>query len=87
MLLATIAILGPALARLSRLPFFGGEGGPFVIMVSLTLLGTVVVHDLVTTRNIHPATALGIVFPLGLFFACSAFGGTEAGLRLVRWLQ
>lgn len=38
MLLATIAILGPALARLARLPYFGGEGGPFVLIVTFALL-------------------------------------------------
>src|SRR5262245_45317186 len=29
LVIATVSILGPALARLARLPFFGGEQGPF----------------------------------------------------------
>jgi hypothetical protein len=88
MLLATIAILGPALARLSRLPVFGGsEQGPFAAIVSLSLLGVIVVHDVATMRRIHPATVFGIVLPLGLFFVSTAIAGTDVGLGLVRWLR
>jgi hypothetical protein len=88
MLLATLAILGPALARLSRLPIFGAsEQGPFVAVVSLALLGAVVVHDLVTRRRIHPATILGIALPLGLFFAATAISTTAFGVGLVRSLR
>ena len=87
MLLATIAILGPALARLARLPVFGGsEQGIFEMIVTLCLLGAVIVHDVATTRRLHPATILGISFPLGLFFVSTAIAGTEIGLGLVRWL-
>ena len=88
MLLATIAILGPALARLSRLRIFGAsEAGPFTPVVILTLLAAVVAHDVVTTRRIHPATVFGIVFSLGLFFAFNAIVPTDVGLGLVRWLR
>ena len=87
MLLATIAILGPALARLARLPYFGGEGGPFVLIVTFALLGVVIVHDVATMRKIHPATVLGILFPVGLFVVCTAISTTDVGLGLVRWLQ
>ena len=87
MLLATIAILGPALARLARLSIFGGEQGVFTPLVSLTLLAAVIVHDIATMRKIHPATLLGVLFPLGLFFICTRIGATDAGLAFVRWLQ
>jgi hypothetical protein len=87
MLLATVAILGPALARLARLPYFGGEGGPFVVIVSLTLLGIVVVHDVVTTRKVHPATVFGAAFPLVLFAGATAISTTAFGLDFVRRLQ
>ena len=69
MLLATIAIIGPALARLSRLAIFGAsEQGPFTTVVTLVLLGAVIAHDLVTMRKIHgdsvwSAVRSGIVFP------------------------
>jgi hypothetical protein len=87
MLLATIAVLGPALARLARLPLFGGEQGPFTVIVTFALLGAVIVHDVATLRRIHPATAFGIAFPLGLFFVCTTIAATDVGLGLVRWLQ
>src|SRR5262252_7218301 len=68
MLLATIAILGPALARLSRLAVFGAsEQGPFTPVVIFSLLGAVIVHDVVTTRRIHLATVFGVLFPIALF--------------------
>ena len=87
MLLAAIAVLGPALARLARLPFFGGEQGPFTVIVTLAMLGAVIVHDVATMRKIHPATAFGIAFPLGLFFVCTTIAETDVGSGLVRWLQ
>jgi hypothetical protein len=87
MLLATIAILGPALARLARLSFFGGEQGPFTSLVLLSLLVAVLAHDVATMRKIHPATALGIAFTLGVGFLCAKIGATDVGLGLVRWLQ
>jgi hypothetical protein len=88
MLLATIAIVGPALARLSRLPIFGAsEEGPFTPIVVLTLLGAVIAHDVVTTRRIHPATIFGVLFPLGSFFLFNQIAATNTGMGLVRWLQ
>lgn len=87
MLLATVVLLGPALARLARLPYFGGEGGPFVLIVSLTLLAIVIVHDFVTMRKVHPATVFGVVFPLLLFGGGTAISTTTFGLDLVRRLQ
>jgi len=38
MLLASIAIIGPAVARVSRWPPFGGEDSPSVLVVLLALL-------------------------------------------------
>jgi hypothetical protein len=87
MLLATIAVIGPALARLARLPIFGGEQGVFTSIVTLALLAAVVVHHVLTTRRIHSATVLGISFALGLFFVMSAVAQTELGLNFVCWLQ
>jgi len=87
MLLATVAILGPALARLARLPYFGGEGGPFILIVALTLLAIVIVHDVVTMRKVHPATVFGVAFPLALFSLGTAISTTAFGLDFVRRLQ
>jgi hypothetical protein len=87
MLIATVSILGPALARLARLPFFGGEQGPFTVSVLLIVLAAVVIHDLVTMRKIHPATMFGISFAIAVNVITTAIAATDAGLSLVRWLQ
>jgi hypothetical protein len=87
MLLATITVLGPALARLARLPFFGGEQGPFTLVVLLALTAAVLVHDVVTLRTIHPATAFGVALGVGLNIVCTMIAVTDTGQGLVRWLQ
>jgi hypothetical protein len=89
MLLATIAILGPALARLSRWAVFGAsEQGPFIPIVVMSLFVATIVHDVVTTRRIHPATIFGIVFQIAVFSILSnAVAASNAGLAFVRWLQ
>ena len=76
MLLATIAILGPALARLARLPYFGGEGGPFVLIVTFALLGVVIVHDVATMRR-------RFILPPFLE-SCSPWGCSSSALRFLR---
>jgi hypothetical protein len=87
MIVGTVAILGPALARLARLPIFGGEQGPFTSLVLLVLLAAVVVHDFITVRRIHPATLVGIIFAIGINQASALIASSEVGLTLVRWLQ
>jgi hypothetical protein len=86
-LIATVSILGPALARLARLPVFGGEQGPFTPMVLLALLLAIVVHDVVTLRKLHPATAWGIAVALGVNFMAKSIATTDAGMALVSWLK
>jgi hypothetical protein len=87
MLIATVSILGPALARLARLPFFGGEQGPFTGSVLLALLVAVVIHDVVTLRKLHPATMAGISFAIGVNVVCTSIATTDMGVRLVHWLE
>ena len=87
LLIASVSILGPALARLARLPFFGGEQGPFTPVVLLTLLAAIVVHDLITLKKVHPSSAWGIVLALGVNVTFTAIAATSTGLALVRWLQ
>ena len=41
MLLASVAIIGPALARLARWPIFGGELGPFVQIATWLIFAAV----------------------------------------------
>jgi hypothetical protein len=87
-LLASIAIIGPALARISRWPIFGGEQGPFVPLVLLLLVLAVVANDVIATRRVHPATVAGIgvavvvVGARGLLFAFAP----EIAKGFVRWL-
>jgi hypothetical protein len=86
MLLASIAIVGPALARISRWPVFGGEDGPFIPSVLLALLVAVIVHDLVTTRRVHKATLFGCgVLVLGTI-AQQLIADSEFGRSVVRML-
>jgi hypothetical protein len=87
MLIATVSVLGPALARLARLPFLGGEQGPFTVGVLLALLVAIVIHDLVTMRKLHPATTAGISFAIAVSVVFRSIAATDTGLSLVRWLQ
>jgi len=87
MMIATVSILGPALARLARLPLFGGEQGPFTPLVLLALLAAVLVHDVVTLRKVHPATTWGIAFALGVNVAATSIATTDTGTALVSWLR
>src|ERR1700730_9606988 len=48
MLLASISIIGPALARIARWPVLGGEQGPFIPLVWWGLVLVVAVHDLMS---------------------------------------
>jgi hypothetical protein len=86
MLLASIAIVGPALARISRWRAFGGEDGPFVPVVLLGLLAAVVAHDLVSARRLHRATLIGCgVIVLGTI-AALMIAGSEFGMAVVRMM-
>lgn len=61
-LLASFAIIGPALARISRWPVIGGEDTPFVLIVLVALLATLAANDLATRRRVHRATVTGLAF-------------------------
>ena len=88
MLLASIAIIGPAVARVSRWPPFGGEDSPFVLVVLLSLLAALVLHDLVTIKRVHAATLIGgaLLILLGGVFA-GVIAGSPFGLAFTRSLQ
>ena len=79
MLLGSITIMGPVLARISRWPIFGGEDSAFIPVMMVSLVVAVVVHDLVTMRKLHRATLIGVgVIVIGTvaqqFIAGSYFG-------------
>jgi hypothetical protein len=88
MLLATIAIVGPALARLSRLSIFGAsEQSPFQVVVVLALVGAVIVHDVITLRKIKLVTVFGAALPFALFFASIVVAQSDFALGFIRLLQ
>ena len=84
MLIASITIIGPALARISRwLPF----EGPFVLVVMLSLLAALVVHDLLTTKRVHPATLIGGALSILLGGVFTGVMVSSFGLALTRSLR
>lgn len=83
MLFASIAIVGPGLARVSRLPGLGGEDGPFVTIALLGLIAAMIVHDAKTHRSIHVGTVVGVsVITLGMVLQ-QFIARSELGLALV----
>jgi uncharacterized membrane protein YozB (DUF420 family) len=87
MLLASISIIGPALARISRWPGFGGEQGPFAGLVFLGFLLALVVHDLLSRRRLHPSTVIGVLWMMLINFGASIVGRSEAGQMLIHKLR
>ena len=70
MLLATLCIIGPPLARIANWPVFSWiEEIPFVIAGSLILLATLAIYDLVTNRRLHAATIAGSLFSVLIILA------------------
>ena len=93
MLLATMSLMGPALSRMWVLPIIdvwpGVELNTLVFyyggMAALPL--ALVVHDVMTTRRLHPVTLLGVP---GLFaslqLVSSVVPATELGRAIIRVL-
>ncbi len=81
-LMASISIVGPALARFSVWPIFPGgfSARPFYGIGGLLLLfGSLIVYDLVTRRRPHPASWIGAVaivvsLAVGVFLGVSGVG-------------
>lgn len=86
MLLASIAIIVPALARISRLPGLGGEDGPFVPVAWLLLLASPIGYDIITRKRPHRATVLGVLVILAAVVGGVRFGSTHIGQEIVRAL-
>lgn len=85
MLLSSVAILTPAMARL---PFdFVQAGGPpvFFALTDLVVLACIA-FDTAKNRRLHPAFAAGFVFVLVAQFGRLAFSQTAAWMRFATWL-
>jgi hypothetical protein len=84
MLLATISILGAAIARL---PFAFIQSGPLAFFgVTDLFIAACFIYDLITRRRVHRATALG-----GLLIVASqplrlVIGDTDAWMAFATWL-
>jgi hypothetical protein len=89
MLLASMAILGPAVARI--LPLLTSGPGPLsVVVVSAVLIGlplTLVLHDLFHTRRVHRATFVGATFYLVAIFGALAIANSGVGAALIAALE
>jgi hypothetical protein len=84
MLLGTIAILTPALARMGRL--IGSGGPPYAIGGTCLFVLACMIYDKRAHGRVHPAFLWG-----GLFLMLSlpfrfAIGGTDAWLSIAGWL-
>jgi len=81
MLIATMEIMGPAVARIGS---WGGAFIPIAITAMLGVMVALVVHDLWTRRRVHLATILGLVFFQGVnaAFQMSGVGPAIVAYRL-----
>ncbi len=83
MLLASISIVEPALARIARWPGFGGEQGPFIPIVVWSLVAAVAIHDVVTRKRLETCTTVSIVWLLIVRNGAVWMANTDLGLSLI----
>jgi hypothetical protein len=89
LLLASMAIVGPAVARI--LPLLSSGPGPLTaavqgsILIGLPL--TLVLHDLVAMRRVHRATVVGATTQLVLIFGALAIANSDVGAALIAALE
>lgn len=76
MILASVSLISPAIARIARWTVLGGQGvatpvpgSPLIPTVVLTLLLALVLHDVVSRKRVHTVTVAG-----GLFFVLTLIG-------------
>jgi hypothetical protein len=81
LLLASISLIAPALARVARL--IDSELGPIVPIALLALLALLPVYDVISRRKLHAATLIGTISFVFFSFGTRAFGFTEAGRSLL----
>ena len=83
MLLATISILTPALARLR---YLGVDGPPVAIGGTCLFVLACLAYDRAAHGRVHPAFLWGGLFVMIALPARFALGGTDAWLAVARWL-
>lgn len=62
MLLASLTLMSPAIARLARWPIFGGEDGALIPLAMFLLFVSLPLQDWRHGRRLHPATLWGSAF-------------------------
>jgi hypothetical protein len=87
MVLASISILEPALARISHWRGMGGEQGPFIPVVIWSLIAAVAIHDIVTRKRVETVTAIAIAWLLIVRNGAVFISQTHLGLRLIYALR
>jgi len=85
-LVGTVSILAPALARISRYEVLGGEQGPFINLVLLSLLAAILIYDLAVLRKIHKASLAAIGFAIALSAVGTMISQSDFGQEFVRGL-
>ena len=87
MILASISLIPPALARIANWPAFGWiEEIPFTMATWLLLLVPLVVHDLIVDKRVNKATVIGSVYLVLTTFAVLVIAGADFAQDLVRRL-
>jgi hypothetical protein len=87
MLLATISLMPPPLARIAQnLGYMLEQETIFVTVIWLLLLVPILVYDLVTGKRVHPATAIGGLCFLLVVFGPILIAGTDFAQNFVRGL-
>jgi hypothetical protein len=87
MLLATISLMPPPLARIAQnLGWMLEQETTFVAATSLLLLVPILIYDLATARRVHSATAIGGLCFLLVVFGPILIAGTDFAQNFVRGL-
>ncbi len=85
MILASLAMIGPAFTRMSTWPVFGGaEDFRFGIVGLTLLLFAMVVYDYLSARRVHRVTLWGGMLCVLSILGARIVGGTAFGEALVR---
>ena len=86
MLLASMSIVGPALARFPRWPIFAGgleAGRIYAIAGLLIMFALLLAFDVVTRRKPHPASWVGMVLILSSLAGAVFLGVTGLGFHIL----
>ena len=78
-LLGSLGLIGAAIGRIPEL------GGLF-LYIFLGFIGSMAIHDIVSQRSIHPATAIGAAVLLTLGLSEEAIGNSKAWLQIAHYL-